>query len=283
MKTLTPQPFAQGLVFGEGPRWHDGELWLSDMHAQRVVKIDRDGQIAPVIEVPARPSGLGWLPDGHLLVVSMEDRRILRLEGDRLLTHADLSELVGADPNDMVVDAEGRAYVGNFGFDLLAGAERRTAELVLVTPDGKARVVADELEFPNGTVITPDGRGLVVAETFGGRLTRFEVELDGSLAQRRVFADLGERTPDGICLDAEGAIWVSCAFQDEFVRVRDGGEITHRVPVDGRRAIACMLGGSERRTLFLLTAETSIEDLAQGKSVGFVETVSVETPGAGLP
>jgi sugar lactone lactonase YvrE len=213
----------------------------------------------------------------------MHDRKLLRLDPGGLAVHADLAPLVTGDPNDMVVDDHGRAYVGNFGYDLLGGGRPAPANLVLVLPDGAARVVAEDLSFPNGTVITEDRRTLVVAESFGARLTAFRIEPDGSLTGRRLFADLGGRTPDGICIDAENAVWASCFGQDEFERVREGGEIAERVDVSGRRAVACALGGPDRRTLFLLTAETSIEDLAQSKSRARVETVRVDVPGAGIP
>jgi sugar lactone lactonase YvrE len=284
MRTRKPEAvLLEGLVFGEGPRWRDGRLWLSDMHAGFVLALDSKGRAETIARVPARPSGLGWLPDGRLLVVSMHDRKLLRLDPGGLVVHADLAPLVSGDPNDMVVDDRGRAYVGNFGYDMLGGGRPAPANLVLVAPDGSARVVAEDLSFPNGTVITEDRRTLVVAESFGARLTAFRIAPDGSLAERRLFADLGGRTPDGICIDAEGCVWASCFGQDEFVRVRDGGEIVERVDVAGRRAVACALGGEGRLTLFLLTAETSIEDLAQSKSRAKVETVRVDVPGAGIP
>lgn len=281
MENLTSRVLLGGLVFPEGPRWHDGKLWFSDIFAAKVMTVDPAGRSQEIVSVPELPSGLGFLPDGRLLIVSMRNRLLLRLDSDGLHTVADLSPLVSGDLNDMVVDAQGRAYVGNLGFDLLGGAEPRPANLVLVTPDGKARVVADDLQFPNGAVISPDGKTLIVAETFANRLTAFTVAPDGSLSQRRVFAELGERTPDGICLDAGGAVWVSSFGTDEFVRITEEGTVTHRVPVSGKRAVACMLGGEGRRTLFLLTAETSFEELAQGKSIGYIETVQVETPGVG--
>jgi sugar lactone lactonase YvrE len=209
------------LCFGEGPRWHDDELWFSDMHEPAVKSVDLTGRCRTHFEVPGRPSGLGWLPDGRLLVVSMTDRKLLRREEDGgLALHADLSGLAGFDCNDMATDARGRSYVGNFGFDLHdPQAENRPAELILVTAEGEARVVARDLGFPNGTVITPDGRTLVVGESFGGRLTAFDVEEDGSLTGRRVWAPLEGAVPDGICLDAEGAIWVASPLGPEVLRV----------------------------------------------------------------
>ena len=280
---LTPQLLADGFVFLEGPRWHDGKLWVSDMFAEKVLTVDAQGNTELVATVPQRPSGLGFLPDGRLLIVSMHDKKLLRQDPNGLAEVADVSALVGGDINDMVVDAQGRSYIGNFGYDLMGGEEAQPANIVMVTPDGQARVVADGLGFPNGSVISPDGSTFIVAETFANCLSAFSIAADGSLSDRRVFAQLGEATPDGICLDAEGAVWVSSFGSGEFLRVKDGGEVTHRVPVPDKRAVACMLGGEGRRTLFMLTAATSVEELAQGKSEASIETVQVEVPGAGLP
>ena len=278
-----PEVLLDDLIFLEGPRWYDGKLWFSDMFAGQVRTVDLSGNTEVVAEVAERPSGLGFLPDGRLLIVSMQNRLLLRLDRDGLTTVADLSSLAVGSPNDMVVDTHGRAYIGHFGYDLFGGEEPRPASLLLVTPDGQVREVADGLEFPNGTVISPDGKTLIVAETFGRRLTAFSIADDGGLSERRVFAQFDEETPDGICLDARGGVWVSSFESGEFVRVEDGGTITERIPVPGKRAVACALGGPQRQTLFLLTAETTLEDLAQGKSIGRVETVQVDTPGAGLP
>ena len=272
-----------GLGFAEGPRWHDGRLWFSAMGAARVVAVDLDGRAEVVLEVPTRPSGLGWLPDGRLLVVSMRDRRVLRLEPDgEVVVHADLADLASFDCNDMVVDGLGRAYVGNAGFDLSARPlEVRAAEVVLVTPDGEARVVDDEVVFPNGSVVTPDGSTLVVAETFGQCLTAFTIAEDGSLTDRRTFASLRGTSPDGICLDAEGAVWVADANGSACLRVREGGEVVDRVDT-GRGCFACMLGGADRRTLFLMTAE-GFEGAAIRRRTAAIEVVEVEVPGAGYP
>ena len=181
---------AEGFLFPEGPRWHEGKLWVSDMRSRWVTTVDLQGKTEKIVEVPGSPSGLGWLPDGRLLVVSMTDRRLLRFDGEGLSEVADLSRLASFHCNDMVVDRQGRAYIGNFGFDFAAGAPVSPAEIVLVTPEGQARVVSDGLMFPNGTVITPDGQTLIVAETFGHRLTAFDLEPDGALSHRRVWADL---------------------------------------------------------------------------------------------
>ena len=283
MATLTPKVLLDGIVFPEGPRWHKGKLWFSDMHAHKVMTVDEQGRSEVIATVPERPSGLGWLPDGRLLVVSMRNQQLLRLDPDGLHTVADVKSLVKGDINDMVVDAQGRAYIGSMGYDLLAGEAQVPGNVVMVTPDGKARVVADNLEVPNGPVITPDHKTLIVAESFGHRLTAFDIAPDGSLSGRRVFAELGQATPDGICLDAEGAVWVSSPLTHEFLRVRQGGTIADRITLSGKWAVACMLGGADRRTLFLLTAETSLEDLLKGQSKGYIETVRVDVPGAGLP
>jgi len=271
-----------GLAFPEGPRWREGKLFFSDMHAHQVLAVDMAGEREVICEVPARPSGLGWLPDGRMLVVSMTDRKLMRLDRDGLKTVADLSKLAPFDCNDMVVDARGRAYVGNFGFDLHAGAQPRTTTLVMVARDGAARVVAEELMFPNGTVITPDGKTLIVGESFGRRLTAFDIDADGSLKNRRVWAELGNSPPDGICLDAENAIWVACPTMSEVIRVKQGGEVTERIKVE-TDAFACMLGGADGRTLFVATAPNSDPEKCRATRGGRIEITQVEVPRAGLP
>jgi sugar lactone lactonase YvrE len=273
---------AEGFLFPEGPRWHGGKLWMSDMQSLWVTTVDLEGNIEKIVEVPGSPSGLGWLPDGRLLVVSMTDRRLLRLNPEGLTEAANLSRLASFHCNDMVVDRQGRAYIGNFGFDFAAGAPVFPAEIILVTPDGQARVASAGLLFPNGTVITPDGRTLIVAETFGHRLTAFDIQPDGTLFHKRIWADLEGAFPDGICLDAEDAVWVAAPEPGEVLRVREGGVITHRVKVS-TRPYACMLGGPERRTLFVCTAESAVPGGARGRASGRIEIVEVEVPGAGLP
>jgi sugar lactone lactonase YvrE len=271
-----------GLYFPEGPRWHENRLWFSDMHGHQVIALGLDGKAETVVEVPAAPSGLGWLPDGRLLVVSMEDRRLLRLDKSGLSEVADLSGIATFHCNDMVVDGQGRAYVGNFGFDLHGGATPLPAVIALVLPNGEARVAADDMMFPNGTVITPDGRTLIVGESFGARLTAFDIDADGSLRNRRVWATLGSAVPDGICLDAEGAIWVASPISAEVLRVRQGGDVTQRIPVE-KQAFACMLGGPQRRHLFVCTATSGDPAVAREKRDGRIEVVEVEVPGAGWP
>lgn len=278
---LHPDTLLDGLRFAEGPRWHEGRLWFSDMHDQKVIAVGMDGKTETMLETPHQCSGLGWLPDGRLLVVSMEDRSLLRQDPAGLAVAADLAGVATFHCNDMVVDAQGRAYVGNFGFDLHAQAKPAPADLALVHPDGRVEVAAKELRFPNGTVITPDGRTLVVGESFGACLTAFDVAEDGSLSNRREWARLERAVPDGICLDAEDAIWVASPIGHCVLRVREGGEVTHRIPIE-HEAFACMLGGPERRHLLICTAATSDPKESHTRS-GRIEVVEVEVPGAGLP
>jgi sugar lactone lactonase YvrE len=244
--------------------------------------VDALGRSEVVVPVAGDPSGLGWLPDGRLLVVSMRDRRLLRLDPEGLVPVADLSEHATWHCNDMVVDAAGRAYVGNFGFDLHGGGERAQAALLRVDPDGSVHVAAEGLDFPNGTVITPDGRTLILGETLGARLTAFDVAPDGALSGRRTWAQLDGILPDGICLDAEGAIWVASPVSHAVLRIAPGGEVLQRVPLENQ-SFACMLGGPEGRTLFVCTATTSQPADAREKRAGRIETVEVEVPRAGLP
>jgi sugar lactone lactonase YvrE len=277
---------ADGHTFLEGPRWHDDRLVMSDFFTSRVLSLDPgSGDVETVCELDGDwPSGLGWLPDGRLLVVSMQRRQLLRHEADgRLVVHGDLSELASFHCNDMVVDALGRAYVGNFGFDLHGpDPVPAFAELIRVDADGSATVVDDEMRFPNGAVITPDGSTLIVGQSAGSDLVAFTVGDDGSLSDKRVWADLGELVPDGICLDAEGAIWFAEPRIGGVRRVAEGGEILQVVDTE-RPAFACMLGGPDRRTLFVLTAATSHPDTAPEARSARVEAIEVEIPGAGLP
>lgn len=274
---------ATNVAFGEAPRWHDGAFWWSDMHGHQVHRLSAGGP-ATVCDVPMRPSGLGWLPDGRMLVVSMADKRVLRLEADgSLVTHADLSDTVPRRLNDMIVDRRGRAYVGNFGFELDEQEAPAPTVLVRVDPDGASRVVADELLFPNGMVISEDGQLLVVAETFGGRLSAFDIAADGTLSNRRVWAQLADgAVPDGICLDAAGAIWVASPTTHVCLRVREGGEVLERIST-GRGAYACMLGGEDRLTLYVCTADSHEPERQRRERNGRIEAFTVTTPGAGLP
>lgn len=284
-KRLRPERLtADGFSFLEGPRWRAGSLYCSDMGHDRVVRIDpASGRWETVCDVPDGASGLGWLPDGRLLVVVPRARRLVRLERDGTLAlHADLASLAPSWCNDMVVDDAGRAYVGNFGFDLFSGEAMKPTCLIGVEPDGSARVVADGLVFPNGAVITEDRRRLVVAETWAHRLTAFEIRPDGALSPGRLFADLVDGDADGIAIDAEDAVWVACFGQNEFRRVHEGGRVSAVVEVTGEHAVACALGGEDRRTLFLLCAK-DVEKLAQGGARSWVRSLRVDVPGAGIP
>jgi sugar lactone lactonase YvrE len=266
-----------GFGFGEAPRWHDGRLWFSDFGDCVVRTVDEAGQIREVLRVGARPSGLGWLPDGSLLVVSMADRRLLRVHEGHTVEHADLSRFADFPCNDMVVDGQGNAYIGHFGFDLLARPPQpRAASLILVRADGTASIVAPDLAFPNGVVLSADGRTLIVAETFAARLTAFDVAGDGTLSGRRVFAALAGRSPDGICRDREGGVWVADAASTSCVRVDAAGAVTDVVDTQ-QRCYACALGGADGRTLYLCTAD-GFDPTAMAKHSASIETVQVATP-----
>jgi sugar lactone lactonase YvrE len=273
-----------GLIFPECPRWHDGRLWFSDMLDLKVIAVDADGNAETVAQVPGQPGGLGWLPDGRLLVVSMADQRLLRLDADGLKTAADLSQLATGNCNDMVVDRRGRAYIGDWGFvGSLAKGQTEAAHLIMVTPRGKARIVANNVLFPNGAVITPEDKTLIVAESFASRLAAFDIEGDGSLSNYRVWADLGKGViPDGICLDAEGAVWVTNSGGSDVIRVKGGGQVVDRITVSSR-AYACILGGPERRSLYLTTAAPGMFADLKSKRSGRIEVVEVDVPGDGLP
>ncbi|MFC1924738.1 SMP-30/gluconolactonase/LRE family protein [Chloroflexota bacterium] len=269
-----------GLVFGEGPRWHEGKLWFSDIYGRKVMTVDLNGKAETIVDVPTLPSGLGWLPDGRLLIVSMAGRRLLRLDPDGLSVAADLSKLA-VTCNDMVVDNQGRAYIGSYAYDVVTYKPGAPAWIILVTTDGDIHVVASEMESPNGMVITPDGHTLIVADTFAEQLIAFNIDSDGCLTGRHIWAQLGAG-PDGICLDAEGAIWVALPHTAEVLRCHKGGDVTHRIKVS-TSAYACMLGGPDRRTLFIMTAESFNPEETRNKRSARIEIVDVDIPGAGLP
>lgn len=270
-----------GLGFPEGPRWRDGRLWFSDM-AGRVVVVEPDGSTRTVVEdIPGGPpSGLGWLPDGRLLMVATEARSLLALEPDGTLsTHADLSGVASFGCNDMVVDAEGRAYVGCC--DIAGIPQPSPSEVVVVHPDGRAEVGDAEMRFPNGSVITPDGTTLIVAETFGQCLTAFSIGADGTLGDKREWAAVPGMLPDGICLDQEGCVWFADATGNACVRVAEGGEVRGRIATD-QGAFACTLGGDDGRTLFAMTSSWPIPTAVEDRK-GQVVAYEVEVPGTGSP
>ena len=274
-----------GVDFGEGPRWHDGRLWYADFHQRAIYAVSMDGQRAAVHGgLGDRPSGLGWLPDGRLLVVSMEERKVLRDDagGEGLVEHADLSGVATGLCNDMVVAADGTAYVGNFGFDYEHGGRFSTADLALVRPDGSVSVAASGLRFPNGSVITPDGRTLIVGESFGAGYEAFTIASDGTLTDRRRWADVPGMAPDGCTLDESGAIWFADALGSQVVRVREGGEVVDRIPTP-MPTFACALGGDDGRSLFVLCAPSSRPDEVAGAGAGRVLVGRVDVPHAGLP
>jgi sugar lactone lactonase YvrE len=276
-----------GLAFGESPRWHGDRLWFADWGAHEVVAVDLDGNSEVMVRVrfPSFPMCIDWLPDGRLLVVSARDGILLRREADgTLVPHADLSGLAekGHPWNEIVVDGRGNAYINNEGFEF-PGGEFAPGTIALLTPDGLARQVADGMAFPNGMAVTPDNSELIVAESYGKRLTAFDIAADGGLWNRRVWADLDSGVPDGICVDAEGAVWYGDVPNKRCVRVREGGEVLQTINLD-RGCFACMLGGTQRRTLFMVATEwRGTEHMADASRTGQVLTMEAPAPGVGWP
>lgn len=282
-----------GIYFGEGPRWRDGRLWFSDFYAHAVKSVSLAGDLRTEFEIDDRPSGLGWMPDGSMLIVSMTRRQILRRTPDgKIAVHADLGQIAAFHCNDMVVDSAGGAYVGNFGFDLDAEiaargvpdvlAHHAKAKLAYVAPDGTARVAAEDMSFPNGSVITPDGKTLILGETLGAVLTAFDIGAEGALSNRRLWAPTTPAVPDGICLDADGAIWVANPIAPQCVRIAEGGEVLETIDT-GQPCFACMLGGEDGRTLFMLTAGSSDHEAAAKAQTGKILVAEVDSPRAGRP
>ena len=280
--TLTAKTFASGFAFPEGPRWHNSQLWFSDMLLSRVFCLSADGQIVESFEVPGRGSGLGWLPGGDLLVVSMRECRLYRRTDGVLQPHAELRQFHHAFSNDMVVDGVGRAYIGAIGTDFENGEEFRSTSIAIVSPSGKASCGASNLHCPNGLVITGDGRTLIVAESEANRLSAFDIDSEGELSNYRCFADLGSYMPDGICLDAHGGVWVATTTP-EVIRVEEGGKITDRVTVDNADAYACMLGGDDGRDLFICCAPGYDPVAGPENLAARIDVVRVPIPHAGLP
>jgi sugar lactone lactonase YvrE len=293
MKTLL-----DGLSFAECPRWHNGRLYFTDRYTRRVVAVTTDGASETYARTAGLPAGLGFLPDGRLLITSMLDRRVLRREHDgTIVEHADLTAFAPGPLNDMLVDHEGRAWVGNFGFDLYAGAPSAPTVLISVAPDGEASAAAHNLCFPNGTVLSVDNRTLIVAETLANRLSAFTVS-NGTLSDRRTWAAFGDPptttdvaqiletatvVPDGICLDDEGAVWVADVTRKRLIRVAEGGAILDDLPTNGLCAFACMLGGEDGRTLFACAAPTFDEAEAAAHHRAAILMTRVAVPHAGLP
>jgi sugar lactone lactonase YvrE len=272
---MIPQPLANGFCFGEGPRWFEGLLWFSDMLGEAVHTADMRGSLT-TLPVPGHsPSGLGFRPGGSLLIASTEDRKVLRYDGETVVTIADVTDLAPANLGDMVVDDAGRAYIGSQAFS--------GGVIIRLDPDDNATVVAEDLDFPNGMVITPDRKTLIVAESIGRRLSAFTIGDDGALSDRRIFADGLDGPPDGIALDAEGAVWASMTLAHQFERITAGGAVTDRIDIGERVAIACALGGPERRTLFLLSSTDAYPQRLVGTRLSRLDAVTVSTPGAGLP
>jgi sugar lactone lactonase YvrE len=289
-ETLSAEPFVSGLFFGECPRWHEGRLWYSDFFDNAVISVSPDGERRVEVDFDGEPAGIGWLPDGRLLINSRLERKIYRREPDgTIVEHGDLRPWAAWHANDMVVASNGQAYSGNFGFDLdglYDGTTRpgdiASASLVRVDPDGSSHEAARDIQFPNGAVITEDGGTLIIAETLGGQLSAFDRSADGTLSNRRVWAATEGIAPDGICLCADGSVWVANAQAAECVRIAEGGEILERVTTS-RNCFACMLGDEDRRTLYLVTAADSNAAVARAARNGALEKVRTTVPGTGLP
>jgi len=303
LNSFEVSPVVEGLRFAEGPRWRDGSLWFSDIEQNKVLRLDAAGVLHTVAEIE-RPSGLGFLPDGTLLVSSMTTRTLFRVRDGHAAAAVDLSAL-GSVLNDMVVLPNGRAYVDCYrpgpAFAALAGPNGEPqadavdvqryyvnglgmspslrGEIALVTEDGGVRRVAEDINYPNGLAVTPDGGTLVVSVSHECKLIAFDISADGGLTRPRIWAELPGRHPDGICLDSEGAVWVACVATSSFVRVLEGGRITHQIPTHGRWAVAVALGGADRRTLYMVSMESA--DLPGHRS--WIDMARVDAPGAGWP
>ena len=294
MMSRNARILCEGIYFGEGPRWREGRLWFSDFYARAVKSVSLAGDVRTELALDDdAPSGLGWTPDGSLLVVSMAKRRVLRRAPDGAVTvHADLGGVAAFLSNDMVVDAAGGAYVGDFGFDLhdellergemSVFADHPATRLARVAPDGAVTVAAEDMHFPNGSMITPDGKTLIVGETLGARLTAFDIGADGTLSGRRVWAQTWPRIPDGACLDAAGAVWIANPLAPECARLAEGGAVLDSVATS-QNCFACMLGGDDGETLFMMTAPSSIPAIASAKPAGRIEIAPAESPHAGRP
>ena len=295
----------ENVYFSEGPRWHNNKFWFSDFYQHAVFNVDANGTVEKIVDIPNQPSGLGWLPNGDMLIVSMHDQKLMRFSDGVLSLHSDLSHLTKFTCNDMVVDNDGHAYIGNFG-TTQHNIDVKPTCLIHVTPDGKASIVAENLEFPNGTVITPDGKKLIVGETYAGRLTAFDINSDKTLSNRQTWAKMmptwifyvskvrrflkqvpketnfAPRVPDGICLDEGMGIWVASPTTFEVFRIEEGGNVTDIISTP-QRAYACMLGGESGKTLYISTANDSTPEVAMSQPMGKIYTTEVKFARAGNP
>ena len=277
-----------GLTFPEGPRWYKDKLYFSDFFTHQVYATDPIGNCDSILKVPNQPSGLGWLPDETLLVVSMIDQKVLAYKNNVLKEYADCSKYANFHCNDMIVNTNGNAYVGNFGFNRRKNENIKSTNLILVKPNEKPVIAAKDLYFPNGTIITEDGKTLIIGETYAARLTAFDINDDGSLSNRRLWADLAniekdyKPVPDGICLDAENAIWMASPSTNEVIRIKEGGNIIDSIAVE-TNAYACVLGGEKRTTLFVCTSSSSDMETCLRSNEGRIESFEVEIPGVGIP
>ena len=274
---------AASLKFAEAPRWKNDRLWFSDVHDYKLKTVTLDGVVSVVAAVPSRPSGLGFLPDGRLLMATALDCKLWTVTSTGQVTEvADLSHLAQGVLNDMVVDGAGRAFVGDTGFKMGTGQPPRPGRVLCWQEGRQARVVAEEVVFPNGCVVTPDGARFLIAETMAKRVSAFTISKDGSLSDRTVFAEL-ESPPDGLCLDTEAALWVGLPHASAFIRVTADGKIDRSIPSAAPFAVTCALGGPNRRTLFLCSADTDLNRLGKGDTTARIDTIEVDVPGAGWP
>jgi sugar lactone lactonase YvrE len=274
-----------GIAFGESPRWHDGRLWFCDWAAETLIALSLDGSHEVIAHVPSFPFSIDWLPDGTLLIVAARQQAVMTVADDgSLQRYADLSTLSEHPPgNEIVVDGPGHVYVNGGGFDLSAGEEFAPGMVALIAPGAPPRSVAGELAFPNGMAVTADDKTLIVAESYARRLTAFDIAADGSLNNRRVWAELGDGVPDGICVDREGAVWYADVPNRRCSRVREGGEELDRVELD-RGCFACMLGGPEGDTLFVIAREWhGAAEMGRGSGTGQVVMTTAPAPHAGRP
>jgi sugar lactone lactonase YvrE len=274
MKQYKAEILVDGLAFPEGPRWYGNHFWFTDQHARRVYRLDTVGNLETITATDDLPGGLGWLPDGRMLVVYMIQRKVMQWDGQQLKEYADLSGLASFHCNDMLVDPEGRVYVGNFGFDLHGGAQLSKAEIVMIDVYGKTTVFSDDVIFPNGFVFTADHETLVVAESFAHRLTGFELDVEGFPVSSFVWAELGDMTPDGICMDQNESIWVASPGTNEVTLVKKGGDKIAACMTTGT-PYACMLGGEDGQTLYICTSETDDPEQAASIKSGRIERVRI--------